>query len=277
MPTRSEPASRWITPRARYLKLVRSKAAFSFGGLRLALDCANGAAYQAAPELFTMLKADVAVHFAEPTGMNINEACGATVPGALAAVADGRIGLCFDGDADRLIVVDEDGEVANGDVIMAIIAKHLKARSELKNNLVVTTVMANLGFRQAMAGADIDMIETRVGDRYVLEAMLQHKASLGGRAVGSRDPARPRENGGRSPDSSPAARGCRIHRSRDQGFAQGRHGRIPAGTQECPCRIQEWSGPRRKACGMPSVLQRTSWVTRVGCWCVRRGPSRSFG
>ena len=170
--------------RARYLKLVRSKAAFSFGGLRLALDCANGAAYQAAPELFTMLKADVAVHFAEPTGMNINEACGATVPGALAAVADGRIGLCFDGDADRLIVVDEDGEVANGDVIMAIIAKHLKARSELKNNLVVTTAMANLGFRQAMAGADIDMIETRVGDRYVLEAMLQHKASLGGEQSG---------------------------------------------------------------------------------------------
>ncbi len=169
---------------ARYLGLIRARAAYSFAGLRLALDCANGAAFQAAPELFTMLQADVEVHFAQPTGMNINEECGTTVPGALAAVANGRIGLCFDGDADRLFVIDEDGEVANGDVIMAIIAKHLKARDELENNLVVTTVMSNLGFRQSMAAAGIDVIETRVGDRYVLEAMLRHEAALGGEQSG---------------------------------------------------------------------------------------------
>ncbi len=170
--------------RARYLKTIRDQARYSFGGLRLALDCANGAAYRAAPELFSMLKADVEVHFAEPTGMNINEGCGATVPRALAERADGRIGLCFDGDADRLFVVDEDGEVANGDVIMAIIARHLKERDELKNNLVVTTVMSNLGFRRSMEQAGIDLIETKVGDRYVLEAMIEQRAALGGEQSG---------------------------------------------------------------------------------------------
>lgn len=170
--------------RARYLKTIRDSAEFSFGGMRLALDCAHGAAYQAAPELFRGLKADVDVHFADPTGMNINEGCGATHPEALAKLAEGRIGLCFDGDADRLFVVDEDGEVANGDVIMAIIALHLKERDRLKNNLVVTTVMSNLGFRQSMERAGIDLIETQVGDRYVLEGMLHHKAALGGEQSG---------------------------------------------------------------------------------------------
>lgn len=170
--------------RARYVKLLREAAEYSFGGMRIALDCANGAAYQAAPELFEGLKADVMVINREPTGMNINEGCGATVPGALAAVADGRIGLSFDGDADRLIAIDEDGVVANGDVIMAVIATHLKKRDKLRNNLVVTTVMANLGFRQAMQRAGIETIETKVGDRYVLEAMLAKKAALGGEQSG---------------------------------------------------------------------------------------------
>ena len=170
--------------RGRYLKSIRDQAQFSFGGLRLALDCANGAAFRAAPELFTSLKADVKVHFADPTGMNINDGCGATSPQALAELADGRIGLCFDGDADRLFVIDEDGNVANGDVIMAIIALHLKAKGELKNNLVVTTVMSNLGFRQSFERAGIDLVETAVGDRYVLEAMLRHKANIGGEQSG---------------------------------------------------------------------------------------------
>jgi phosphoglucosamine mutase len=170
--------------RARYLKTIHDQAEFSFGGMRLALDCAHGAAYRAAPELFTDLKADIDVHFAEPTGMNINDGCGATHPEVLASVADGRIGLCFDGDADRLFVVDENGEVANGDVIMAIIAHHLKDKGKLKNNLVVATVMSNLGFRQSMERAGIELVETKVGDRYVLESMLHRKAALGGEQSG---------------------------------------------------------------------------------------------
>ena len=170
--------------RGRYLKIVRDQAEYSFRGLRLALDCANGSAYKAAPELFNALKADVEVHFAEPTGMNVNDGCGATMPEALAERANGRIGLCFDGDADRLFVIDEDGKVANGDVIMAIIALHLHGKGELKNDLVVSTVMSNLGFRQSLQRAGIELIETSVGDRYVLEAMLRHNAMLGGEQSG---------------------------------------------------------------------------------------------
>ncbi len=170
--------------RARYLKVLRTSAKYSFAGMRIAIDAANGAAYKAAPELFEALQADVMVINAEPTGMNINEDCGATVPEALAAVADGRLGLSFDGDADRLIAIDEEGVPANGDVVMAVIATHLKSQGKLKNDLVVSTVMANLGFRQAMARAGIEVVETQVGDRYVLEAMLARKANLGGEQSG---------------------------------------------------------------------------------------------
>jgi len=168
----------------RYLAAIRRDARGSLSGLRLAVDCANGAASRAAPELFSSLGADVVAHFASPDGMNINDGCGATEPRHLAAVAGGRIGLSFDGDADRLMVIDEDGRVANGDVILAVIARHLKDRGELSNNLVVTTVMSNLGFRKAMGEAGIDLIETKVGDRYVMEEMLRHGAILGGEQSG---------------------------------------------------------------------------------------------
>lgn len=168
----------------RYLVALRQDAATPLNGLRLALDCANGAAYRTAPELFTSLAADVVCYYAAPDGTNINDGCGATVPENLGSVAKGRIGLCFDGDADRLMVVDEDGRVANGDVIMAIIARHLKARGKLPHNRVVSTVMSNLGFRKAMQEAGIDLIETQVGDRYVMEAMRRHGAVLGGEQSG---------------------------------------------------------------------------------------------
>ncbi|HEY7821552.1 MAG TPA: phosphoglucosamine mutase, partial [Acidimicrobiia bacterium] len=152
-----------------YLEHLASAARYSLNGVRLALDCANGAAYKAAPELFERLNADVVVFNAEPDGRNINEDCGATHPGFIAENGDGRIGLAFDGDADRLIATDEDGGIANGDVIMAIIARHLKEQGKLKKNLVVTTVMANLGFRKSMETAGIEIVETPVGDRYVTE------------------------------------------------------------------------------------------------------------
>ena len=168
----------------RYVARIRRDARGSLAGLRLALDCANGAAFRAAPELFAALGADVVSHFASPDGVNINSGCGATTPRHLAELAGGRIGLCFDGDADRLMVVDEDGRVANGDVILAVIARHLKERGELTGNRVVTTVMSNLGFRKAMNEAGIELTETRVGDRYVMEAMLRDGAVLGGEQSG---------------------------------------------------------------------------------------------
>ncbi|HEX6946680.1 MAG TPA: phosphoglucosamine mutase [Acidimicrobiia bacterium] len=169
---------------AAYLDHLASTSRYSFSGIQVALDCAHGAAYKAAPELFTRLRADVVVHNAEPDGNNINLGCGATHPEFLAAVAGGRIGLAFDGDADRLIAVDEDGKVANGDVIMAIIARHMKQQGRLKRDKVVATVMSNLGFRKSMAEAGIEIVETKVGDRYVMEAMEEHHVVIGGEQSG---------------------------------------------------------------------------------------------
>ncbi len=172
------------TGMADYLDHLASTSRYSLSGLEVALDCAHGAAYRAAPELFTRLKAEVDVFGAEPNGNNINDGWGATHPEALASVARGRIGLAFDGDADRLVAVDEDGKVANGDVIMAVIARHMKEQGRLKGNVVVATVMSNLGFRKAMAEAGIEVLETNVGDRYVMEAMMEREVALGGEQSG---------------------------------------------------------------------------------------------
>jgi len=169
---------------SRYLDHVASASRYSLNGVPIALDCANGSAYKAAPELFERLKADVSVFHAEPNGRNINDGCGATATDFIAKNAGGRIGLAFDGDADRLIAVDEDGVIANGDVIMAVVARHLKEQGRLTKNLVVATVMSNLGFRKSMAEAGIEVVETPVGDRYVMEALLEHKGLLGGEQSG---------------------------------------------------------------------------------------------
>lgn len=167
-----------------YVGYLADVATYRLGGIELTLDCANGAAFKAAPELFTRLKADVEVLAAEPNGVNINDGCGATHPEFLASHSRGRVGLAFDGDADRLIAVDEDGRPANGDVIMAIVARHWKENGGLRNNLVVATVMSNLGFRKSMSEAGIDLIETKVGDRYVMEALQENKGVLGGEQSG---------------------------------------------------------------------------------------------
>jgi phosphoglucosamine mutase len=167
-----------------YVDYLASVARYTYRGLGLVLDCANGASYRAAPALFRKLRADVTELATEPDGTNINLDCGSTHPEFLAANCEGRIGLAFDGDADRLIAVDEDGEVVDGDAVMAIVARHWKSQGRLKNDLVVSTVMANLGFRRAMEDLGVKVIETQVGDRYVLEAMREHKAVLGGEQSG---------------------------------------------------------------------------------------------
>lgn len=167
-----------------YLDHLAAASRYSLNGIELAIDCANGSAYRAAPELFERLSANVRVFHAEPNGRNINDGCGATTPEFIAKHGGGRLGLAFDGDADRLIAVDEDGEIANGDVIMAIIARHLKEQGRLTKNLVVATVMSNLGFRKSMAEAEIEIVETPVGDRYVMEALIERKGLLGGEQSG---------------------------------------------------------------------------------------------
>lgn len=167
-----------------YVDHLAAQADYRLTGLAVVLDCAHGASFLAAPRLFTRLGAEVEAINVEPSGMNINDGCGAVTPAMLVERAAGRIGLAFDGDADRCIAVDEDGFVCNGDVIMAILARHLKGRGELPGDRVVATVMSNLGFRTALQGMGVDLVETPVGDRYVLEAMRRTGAGLGGEQSG---------------------------------------------------------------------------------------------
>ena len=156
-------------------------------GLRIVLDAANGAAYQIGPEVLSAAGADVVVVSASPDGRNINDGCGATAPSLVAdaVVAHGaHVGIALDGDADRLIAVDHTGAVVDGDHIIAVTANDLRSRGALRHDTVVVTVMTNLGFRLAMREAGIDVVETAVGDRYVLEALSAGGFSLGGEQSG---------------------------------------------------------------------------------------------
>ncbi len=156
-------------------------------GLRLVVDAANGAGSGLAARLFRAAGADVIAIHDQPDGRNINDGCGATDTASLAAkvVATGAdLGIALDGDADRLMAVDHEGRQVDGDHIIAICALDLRARSELRHDTVVVTVMANLGFRLAMEAAGIHVVETAVGDRYVLEALDAGGYSLGGEQSG---------------------------------------------------------------------------------------------
>lgn len=169
---------------AAYLDHLASSSRYSLSGISIALDCANGAAYKAAPELFDRLKADVIVHNAEPDGNNINAGCGATHPEFLASVAGGRIGLAFDGDADRLIAVDENGTVVDGDAIMAVCAIDMVKRGILNKNTLVATVMSNGGLDLLANEYGFKLLRTAVGDRYVLAEMLAGGYNFGGEQSG---------------------------------------------------------------------------------------------
>ena len=156
-------------------------------GLRIVLDCANGAAYRTSPLALADSGAELIVINDQPDGTNINLGSGSTNPEVVAkAVLEHQadVGLAHDGDADRLIAVDEKGEVVDGDAILASMALELSERGALRNNIVVSTVMANLGFRTAMNKAGIELVETPVGDRYVIEAMLETGSVIGGEQSG---------------------------------------------------------------------------------------------
>jgi len=155
--------------------------------MRIVIDCANGAASFVAPGIFRGLGLEVEVLHAQPDGRNINDACGSTHPEDLqrAVLASGAaLGLAFDGDADRLLAVDERGELVDGDQLIALFARDLRERGELVGNRVVVTVMSNLGFRLAMDEQGIEVVETPVGDRHVLEALARTSSSLGGEQSG---------------------------------------------------------------------------------------------
>ena len=159
----------------------------SLEGSRIVLDCSNGATYRVAPDTFSELGAEVSTLFDEPNGKNINLHCGSQHPESLAEEVlktKADVGFAFDGDGDRLIAVDETGAVLTGDQILAICASVMKKEGSLTNNLVIRTVMSNIGLSVALQKLDIDSCMTKVGDRYVLDEMQARGASIGGEDSG---------------------------------------------------------------------------------------------
>ncbi|HEV2757281.1 MAG TPA: phosphoglucosamine mutase [Actinomycetota bacterium] len=174
-------------PAARYVEHLLGAVEASLDGLRVVLDCAFGAAWKVGPDAFGRAGAEVVAIHAEPDGSRINVDCGSTSLEALSktVVAEGAaIGLGFDGDADRVLAVDETGAVVDGDRIIALAALHLHETGHLAGDLVIATVMANLGFRRALEAAGIQTVTVPVGDRHVAEAMIEHGAVLGGEQSG---------------------------------------------------------------------------------------------
>ncbi|WP_028402096.1 phosphoglucosamine mutase [Ectobacillus panaciterrae] len=171
----------------KYLQYLKQTVDEDFSGLHVALDCAHGATSSLAPYLFADLEADISTMGTSPNGVNINEGVGSTHPEALAAFLKEKgahVGLAFDGDGDRLIAVDENGDIVDGDQIMYICAKYMKETGRLKYNTVVSTVMSNLGFYKAVEANDIKSAQTGVGDRYVMEEMRKGGYNLGGEQSG---------------------------------------------------------------------------------------------
>lgn len=172
---------------SRYLDYLLSTVNCRLDGLRVALDCANGAAFRLAPQAFRALGADVVSVSDSPNGTNINHNCGSTHPEAVArAVRENNagIGFTFDGDADRVLAVDENGNLLDGDAIMTVLAMALQEKGVLRGNTVVATVMSNLGLEKAAEKLGFSLLRAKVGDRYVLEEMLSGGYSLGGEQSG---------------------------------------------------------------------------------------------
>lgn len=181
-------ATRIDDARGRYIEYAKYTADnVSLHGLKIVVDCGNGAAYYVAPLIFRELGAEVITMATQPDGMNINANCGALHPEQAAALVtqhQADLGISFDGDADRVIFTDAQGNVVSGDRIMALTALALKKRDQLRGNTIAVTVMSNLGLHAAMTAAGIEVITTGVGDRQVIEALRQHDHSFGGENSG---------------------------------------------------------------------------------------------
>jgi phosphoglucosamine mutase len=168
-------------------RLEERFSALSLSGMRVALDCANGATYSAAPEIFARLGASVEVIAAQPDGTNINLDCGSThLEGLIERMSTGQYdaGFAFDGDGDRVLAVDRAGAVVDGDELVALAASHLRAQGRLPGDGVAVTVMTNYGFHRAMQAAGIEVATTSVGDRYVLDELRRRGWALGGEQSG---------------------------------------------------------------------------------------------
>lgn len=171
----------------KYIQYLKQTVDVEFEGIHVALDCAHGATSGLATHLFADLESDIYTMGSSPTGLNINDGVGSTHPGGLAAFVlekGADVGLAFDGDGDRLIAVDEKGQIVDGDQIMYIIGKYLNSKSRLKKGTIVSTVMSNMGFYKAVRENGMESVQTAVGDRYVVEEMRANNYNLGGEQSG---------------------------------------------------------------------------------------------
>ncbi|KZR56979.1 phosphoglucosamine mutase [Pseudobacillus badius] len=171
----------------KYIQYLKQSVDEDFSGIHIALDCAHGATSSLATHLFADLEADISTMGTSPNGLNINDGVGSTHPEALAAFLlekKADVGLSFDGDGDRLIAIDEKGNIVDGDQIMFICAKYMHAHGQLNQSVVVSTVMSNLGFYKGLEALGIRSVQTAVGDRYVVEAMKKNQYNLGGEQSG---------------------------------------------------------------------------------------------
>ena len=168
-----------------YLEYLESLIDFDLSSFNILFDTANGSSYKIIEDLFQSKKSKFKIIANTPDGQNINSNCGAThLDNLISNLGKNQLGAAFDGDADRLILVDETGTPCNGDVIILLIAKYLEAINKLNNNIVVSTVMSNFGFKKAVEKNNYHNVETSVGDKYVAAAMSEHNASLGGEQSG---------------------------------------------------------------------------------------------
>ena len=177
----------YVAGRNRYVGYLISLGLYSFRGIKVALDCANGASWSIAKAVFEALGAETRVINASPDGFNINENAGSThIEGLQKFVVENgmNVGFAYDGDADRCLCVDENGNVVNGDHILYIYGRYMKKRDKLLNNTVVTTVMSNFGLYKAFDELGINYAKTKVGDKYVYEYMTEHDCRLGGEQSG---------------------------------------------------------------------------------------------
>ncbi len=181
--------TRVVDADGRYIEFAKATFAKkkSLKNMRIALDCANGAAWRVAPLIFRELDAELFLYGASPNGLNINDQCGSLYPELIQkAVIEHKadVGIALDGDADRVIMVDENAQIVDGDTLLAICARDMKQRGLLANDTVVGTVMSNLGFLKAMEEQGIRVIKAQVGDRYVIQEMIEHGLNLGGEQSG---------------------------------------------------------------------------------------------
>ena len=247
----------------------------SLDGLRVVVDCANGAAYKVVPEALWELGADVISIGVDPDGFNINKECGSTSPEALSRkVREMRadIGIALDGDADRVILVDERGHLVDGDQLLAVIAQSWKEDGRLAKPGIVATVMSNLGLERFLEGHGIELVRTPVGDRYVLEQMLSARLQSRRRTLRPHHPV-----------------GLRHHRRRLCRRAAGAGGGAkasPPGVGSLPPLRSAAADPEERALSQRQAARRrrgqigdrsparSGSTATAGCWCARPAPSR---